>query len=87
LILNKKADKNLENVLILFATHFKELEVLGNYFPKNRAFHLESVLDKNKRLQHTYRFEKGMTPLESYGRFEKIFYSNKSFIFEMLKLT
>lgn len=56
-----------KNIYILFATHFKELAYLESCYSKIKSYHLESVLDNNQRLCHTFRIEKGVCRLNNYG--------------------
>ena len=67
--LNKKTETPLDNVTILFATHFTELDVLQHILPKNKVYHLSSELDQNKRLRHTFKLQEGTTQLKTYGIF------------------
>lgn len=58
---------NLENVHLLFATHFKELDYLECLYSKVYMHHFESVFEQNKKLKHTFKLKQGNTNIKNYG--------------------
>ena len=69
LALNRKDNdlENVQNVHLLFATHFKELDYLECLYSKVNIHHFESVFEQNKKLKHTFKLKQGNTNIKNYG--------------------
>lgn len=57
------------NVTVVFATHYKELAYLRNFYSSMKCIYLESTCDRElNKLVHTYRIRDGVNTTNHYGK-------------------
>lgn len=57
------------NVTIVFATHYKELAYLQNFYSAMKCIYLESTCDDvQNKLVHTYQIKNGVNKTNHYGK-------------------
>ena len=67
-ILDYLLEAKVKNIHVIFATHFKELAFLQCCYSLVKTFHLDSKLEADENLKHTYKLERGVFKVENYGQ-------------------
>lgn len=61
-------EENKKKLLIVFSTHYIELNYLESCYAEVNCYHLKSNFDQNERLVHSYELEKGVCEIKNYGQ-------------------
>ena len=67
-IIDTLIEENRKNILIVFSTHYTELNYLESCYSEVNCYHLKSNYDESQRLVHSYELEKGVCEIKNYGQ-------------------
>lgn len=61
-------EENKKNVLIIFSTHYTELNYLESCYSMVNCYRMKSYLEPNEKLIHSYELERGVSQIKNYGQ-------------------